>query len=227
LARNLTEMGFNVVRIIVVPDNYEDIAWAVKESLNVSDILITTGGLGFTKDDVTLEAIAKTLGLKLVLNLEALDMIKRKVGENIASYSKAAYLPETSKPLFNPVGVSPGVYLEIMGKKMFILPGVPSEMMKMFEDQVKAVLASVLKQYSARIIIVTDHEKEREVDERISEIRAKYSDSYFKTHASTPVQLSVVISSSSTIELENKVNEILSKLREVIRIRDVIVEKKE
>ncbi|MEM0368041.1 MAG: competence/damage-inducible protein A [Desulfurococcaceae archaeon] len=224
LARSLTELGFEVTRIMVVPDDYEDIGWAVNAMLGFSDIIITTGGLGFTKDDITLDAIARALGLKLSLNQEAVDMIKRRVAGNIDPYLKAAFIPENGKPLFNSVGISPGVYLEIHGKKIIVLPGVPSEMKTMFEEQVKPILLSMTKCYSTRITIITDHQKEREVDNLIKEIRETHRDVYFKTHATTPVKLTVVIHASSANELEEKLNNILGKLRTLIKIREIKID---
>lgn len=224
LAKKLTEMGFSVVRIIAVSDDDCEIAWALKSSLEVADIVVITGGLGFTKDDITLSAAAKALGLKLVLDEEAVEMLKKKVGEKVQYYIKAAYIPEGGKPLYNQVGISPGVHLEINGKGLFFLPGVPAEMTRMFEEQVKPILESKSRGYVARITITTDYLKESEVDFLVTQLREKHSDVYFKTHATVPVILSVMITSSSQKDLQVRIDNILEELKKVIRMRDVKVE---
>ncbi|MEL9999879.1 MAG: competence/damage-inducible protein A [Desulfurococcaceae archaeon] len=225
LAGKLTEMGFSVIRIIAVPDDEGEIAWALKSSLEVADVVVVTGGLGFTKDDITLSAAAKALGLRLVLSEDAVEMLKRKVkGEEVQYYIKAAHIPEGGKPLYNQVGISPGVYLEINGKDLFFLPGVPAEMTKMFEDRVKPLLEGRSRGYMARITITTDYTKESEVDSLVAQLREKHSDVYFKTHATVPVVLSVLVSSSSQKDLQVKLDRIIEELKKVIKIRDIKAE---
>lgn len=224
LAKRLTEMGFNVTRILVVPDEYGAIAWALKSALEAGDVVIVTGGLGFTEDDITLSAAARALGLKLTLSHEAIEMLKKRVGEKVHYYIKAANIPEGGKPLYNSVGISPGVHLKVNDKDLFFLPGIPAEMTRVFEEQVEPMLKGKVEGFVAKIAITTDHVKESEVDFLIAQLREKYSDAYFKTHATTPVVLSVVVVTSSQDELQAKLNSILEDLRRVLRVRDIKVE---
>ncbi|MEM4481261.1 MAG: molybdopterin-binding protein [Desulfurococcaceae archaeon] len=221
LSKRVTELGFNVVRIIVVPDSFEDISWALRSALEVSDAVIVSGGLGFTADDITLEASARALGLKLILNEEALDMIRAKLSRGVSYQIKAAYLPEGSKPLKNHVGISPGVYLQVNNKDVFFLPGVPAEMKSIFESEISPILSCRAKYYTVTIDIVTKHRRESEVDSLISSLKQKYSEYYFKTHASTPVRLSIVISLPSRDALSDKVNALLGELKQVLDIESV------
>ncbi|MCS7096075.1 MAG: nicotinamide mononucleotide deamidase-related protein [Nitrososphaerota archaeon] len=149
LARRATIMGITVKRIIVVGDDLEEVASAIRESLaRKPRFIITTGGLGPTFDDKTLEGIAKALGRELILNDKALQMIKTKYRAYVKSgetemtphRTKMAMLPEGSEPLPNPVGTAPGVMLDAGNTIIFALPGVPAEMESIFEGSISAVL---------------------------------------------------------------------------------------
>jgi molybdopterin-biosynthesis enzyme MoeA-like protein len=113
---------------------------------------VTTGGLGPTFDDKTLEGIAKALGLRLKTNAKALDMIKRKYEayrkqgrvekvELTPARVKMATLPYGAKPLHNAVGTAPGVMLKTGKTSLFVLPGVPPEMEAIFKESVALLLA--------------------------------------------------------------------------------------
>ena len=137
LASRLTAMGFRVDRIIVAPDDVDSIAEEVSRALGRASLVVTTGGLGPTYDDVTLEGVSKALGRKLVLNREALDALKRFYGsrglELTEKRVKMAYLPEGAKPVENPVGAAPGALVDTGETLILSLPGVPREMQAMFE----------------------------------------------------------------------------------------------
>jgi len=152
LARRVTSLGASVRRITVVGDDVDEIASAVREALGRKPrFIITTGGLGPTFDDKTLEGIAKALNRSLMLNDKALKMVKEKYEE----YAKAgrmdsaeltphrvkmAMLPEGAEPLPNPVGTAPGVRLDVNGAVIISLPGVPVEMETIFEESVVPLL---------------------------------------------------------------------------------------
>ena len=147
LAEKLTFMGFKVVRIITVPDDLGDIEEEVGRAFRRADLVITTGGLGPTYDDITLEGVARAVGRRLVLNEDALEMVKefyRKVGfELTEDRRKMAYMPEGAIPLPNPVGAAPGMFLKIGGKIIASLPGVPSEMKGMFDESLTPLLKEI------------------------------------------------------------------------------------
>lgn len=147
LAEKLTFMGFRVERIITVPDRLEDIEEEVGRGVSRADVVVTTGGLGPTYDDITLEGVARAVGRRLVLNQEALEMVRRfyeKVGYELTEERlKMAYLPEGSKPLPNPVGAAPGMLLRLNGKVIASLPGVPAEMKAIFEQHLAPLLKEI------------------------------------------------------------------------------------
>ncbi|MEM2145006.1 MAG: molybdopterin-binding protein [Candidatus Jordarchaeaceae archaeon] len=145
ISKRLTGMGFEVSGISVVPDNLEDIEEVIKKYLNKkAELIIITGGLGPTPGDITLEAVSKVLGKKMNVNPLALEMVRDKYQQLFDSgyvsspditedRKKMAVLPEDSIPLFNAVGVAPGVYLKHGFTRILVLPGVPSEMMYLLE----------------------------------------------------------------------------------------------
>lgn len=132
IGRVLTYSGHEVYRALIVSDNPDEIAWGIKTSLMSGDIVITTGGLGPTFDDMTIACIASALGVKTEVNQEELRNLKeRYTGRGIELTEdrlKMVRLPSGSRALHNPVGAAPGVYMKHQGKTIIILPGVPAEM---------------------------------------------------------------------------------------------------
>jgi molybdenum cofactor synthesis domain-containing protein len=152
LAKRATSLGMTVKRVTAVSDDVAEIATVVRESLKRKPkLIITTGGLGPTFDDKTLEGIAKALNRELELNQKAFGMVRKKY-ETYAKEGKIekveltpprvkmAKLPEGSKPLLNPVGTAPGVETKVGGTFLIALPGVPSEMDAIFEESVAPLI---------------------------------------------------------------------------------------
>ncbi|MEM2118917.1 MAG: nicotinamide mononucleotide deamidase-related protein [Candidatus Bathyarchaeia archaeon] len=152
IAKRATSLGITVKRITTVEDDTDEIAAATVESISRKpQFIITTGGLGPTFDDKTLEGIAKALNLKLKVDESALKMVAekyesyaKKAGTSEVEMTpprvKMATIPEGAKPLNNPVGTAPAVILEVNGSTLVALPGVPSEMEAIFEESVVPLL---------------------------------------------------------------------------------------
>jgi len=140
ISRKLAELGINVYFHTVVGDNPARLEETLKRALQRSDIVITTGGLGPTKDDLTKETIAKTMNRQLVLHEDILEYIKdffAKKHRVMAEINvKQAYLPENAIVIPNRNGTAPGCIIEDGGKSVIMLPGPPKEMQPMFEDTV-------------------------------------------------------------------------------------------
>ena len=144
LGKQATSLGVAVKRITVVADNVEEMAAVFREVLaRKPKFVISTGGLGPTFDDKTLEGVAKALKCPLVVNKEALRMVKAKYkeytktrnipeGEMTPPRLKMATLPEQTEPVLNPIGSAPGVRIDVNGTLLFVLPGVPKEMEAIF-----------------------------------------------------------------------------------------------
>ena len=154
LAKRITTLGLTTRRVTVVGDEIDEISSAIQEAIQRSpSFILTTGGLGPTFDDKTLEGLAKALGRRTEVNEEALKMVKEKylsyaqegrmeMAELTPPRVKMAKLPEGAKPLPNPVGTAPAVVIEHEKVTIIALPGVPSEMKSIFDESV----ASVMKQ---------------------------------------------------------------------------------
>lgn len=155
LAKKITCLGLSVRRITVVGDYLDEIASAIRETIQRKPaFIITTGGLGPTFDDKTLEGVAKALNVDLEVNAEALEMVKKRYMKYVAEGRmekfemtpvrvKMATLPRGAKPLPNPVGTAPGVLIKHKGIKLVMLPGVPQEMMAIFENSVEPLLREI------------------------------------------------------------------------------------
>jgi molybdenum cofactor synthesis domain-containing protein len=152
LAKRATALGANVQRITVVSDDVSEIAIALREALRRKPrFIITTGGLGPTFDDKTLEGIAKGLNQKLEVNDRALELVRGKYEallnegriektELTPSRTKMATFPKGSKPLHNPVGTAPGMLADVKQTCVIALPGVPPEMEAIFDESVAPML---------------------------------------------------------------------------------------
>jgi nicotinamide-nucleotide amidase len=174
IARALRDAGVNLYLKTAVGDNVDRMVLALRQALARSDVVITTGGLGPTVDDVTREAVAQATGRPLALYPECLAQIEslfqrwgRKMGEN---NRKQAYLPEGSIPIVNPVGTAPGFITETKQGTVISLPGVPREMERLMQDTVLPYLRDRL---GSEVVIIkarvlrTVGVGESAIDERI------------------------------------------------------------
>ena len=152
LAKIITTLGLNVHRITNIADDIDEIADTLQEALHRKPrFIITTGGLGPTFDDKTLEGIAKGLNREIKINDDALKMIEETYSKYVEKRLidkveltpprvKMAKLPEGANPLPNPIGTAPGVLMEHEGTTIIALPGVPSEMEAIFDESVAPIL---------------------------------------------------------------------------------------
>ncbi|MDB2111307.1 competence/damage-inducible protein A [Clostridium paraputrificum] len=144
ISKELALLGIDVYRQEVIGDNEDRLLEAIGEIFQRSDILICTGGLGPTEDDLTKETICKYFNADLELHEESLaelkNYYKRLDRQMTESNLKQVYFPKESKVLSNPNGTAPGMILEKNDKVAVILPGPPREMKPMFLNYVKAYL---------------------------------------------------------------------------------------
>jgi len=140
LARRLSEAGLPCQRQTSVSDERAPLLGALRESMNRSDLLITTGGLGPTCDDVTMEVIAEVTQRPLVYVPTVAAAIRRFYTRRHRRLQRMAlrqaYLPQGAEALPNPLGTAPGMWLSEPGRLFIALPGVPSEMRVIMEQSV-------------------------------------------------------------------------------------------
>ena len=140
LAQQLAAIGVDVYFRTTVGDNVGRIAAAIQIGMSRADVIITTGGLGPTVDDMTREGIANAVGAPLELNHELVEQIRArfaKWGRTMSENNvKQAYIPQGATPVENPVGTAPCFIVEHQGHFVFVLPGVPREMKHLTETRV-------------------------------------------------------------------------------------------
>ncbi len=152
LAQRLSECGINLYYKSTVGDNWIRIIETLSRALSRSDLVIISGGLGPTDDDLTREAVAAVTNRPLVLDEDALHVIENYFrhrygeGQMPSSNRKQAYLPQSAQALPNSRGTAPGFILEYNGKAIAALPGVPVEMEAMFEESLLPYLQNKFQQ---------------------------------------------------------------------------------
>lgn len=144
IAQKLTKLGIDLEHISAVSDNPESLSSTLKLALQRSGLIITTGGLGPTEDDITYQTIARALNLKLIKYPEAEKNLKRilkKINTTLSpSNLKQVYLPEGAKIIINQYGTAPAMILEKDNKIICSFPGVPHEMKRLIEENLTPYL---------------------------------------------------------------------------------------
>ncbi len=145
LSRRLAEMGIAVGFHTTVADDFDDNVLVFRQALGRADLVLSTGGLGPTLDDLTREVLAKVAGVTLYEHEPSLAQIQ----EMFASRGRVmpernrvqAQFPVGGEPIVNPIGTAPGIWMPFGTKIVAAMPGVPNEMFRMFAEQVKPRLA--------------------------------------------------------------------------------------
>jgi len=140
LAQQLSRLGINVFYQTVVGDNEKRLTDTIKTALSRADIVITSGGLGPTHDDITKETLASAMGVGLKLHEPSLQKIEdyfKRTGRAMSKTNvKQAIMPEGCIVLENNNGTAPGGIIEKDGKVAIFLPGPPNEIVPMFNESV-------------------------------------------------------------------------------------------
>src|SRR3954468_14461295 len=141
LSLELAEIGIPVRAHFTIWDDLNEMVAGIRTAAERSDVVLCTGGLGPTLDDLTREALAKVAGVGLVEHAPSLAVMEdlfRRRGRTMPERTRVqAMVPEGAEPIPNPVGTAPGVWMTFGEKVVAAMPGVPSEMKRMYEEQVK------------------------------------------------------------------------------------------
>jgi len=174
VSRRLSERGVSVIKEVTVPDRKEDISGEIKKALEIADLVLTSGGLGPTPDDVTREAVADALGRKLVFSKEVYDKVIRRLEEWGLSvkdaHRKYGFVIEGFEVIDNDAGLAPGMMGEVDGKKILILPGPPRELESVL-DKVLDRIAGPVSERSLTRRIKTFGLRETEIYELLNPLR--------------------------------------------------------
>ena len=179
LTEKLNLLGIEVKLKTIVGDDDARLEEAIKDATRRSKVVITTGGLGPTEDDITRKITARALGKRLLLDEAVLDEIKKRFqGFGVAMperNSRQAMVIEEAEVLPNPNGTAPGMFIDHNGTAIVLLPGPPREMKPMFENHV----ASRLQGRAGNIRVVRRMLRvaglgESAVDEKIAPVYTQY-----------------------------------------------------
>lgn len=161
IARHLTPYGFSPHQVLTIADSDDDIVAAVEKALDSSDLVITTGGLGPTRDDVTKLALCRLFGCHLMLHKPSLKNAQRIFelrGLEMNELTESqALVPEACTPIVNEAGTAPIMWFDIDDKVIVCLPGVPQEMKHAMSNAITPRLVSHFHSDSAiehRTIVV-------------------------------------------------------------------------
>lgn len=235
LAKRITTLGLEVKRITVIGDDVDQIATALQEALQRKPkFIITTGGLGPTFDDKTLEGIAKALNRNLETNQKALKMIEEKYRSYVQEGKlekfeltkhrvKMAKLPEKSEPLPNPVGTAPGVLTHQEETKIIALPGVPAEMKAIFEESVAPILKKEARdiaffEMSVNVEDIVESEIAPLIDKTMHDNPYVYIKSHPKGAEKTPrIELHLSTTAKDSTTAKKRITKTLIQISELIR----------
>lgn len=221
LAKELAKLGINVYHQAVVGDNPERLKASLKEALSRCDLVITTGGLGPTCDDLTKETAAEVLKLPMEENAEELQHIKeyfKKINRTMTENNrKQALIPKGAVILKNGFGTAPGILAENNGKFLALLPGPPREMRPMFDNE----LAPILKKYTGKTLVSrTIHifnVGESSVESKLKDLMNSLENPTLAPYAKDgEVLLRVTAAAESTEKGYEMIEPVIEKVRETI-----------
>ena len=179
LALRLSEIGIELRYRTVVGDALEDLRDALRLSLGRSELIIVTGGLGPTVDDVTRDAVAAALDLPLVEDLGIAPQIEERFRRHglamPAGNRRQALVPTGARVLPNRRGTAPGLRIRTGTSLLILLPGVPSEMRQILEDEVLPGLGEEGERFAYRVLKIAGL-TESDVDARLADIQRRAGD---------------------------------------------------
>jgi nicotinamide-nucleotide amidase len=198
LGAELTGLGFDVVEHAVVDDDVGRIVDTLRRLASSSNVVVSTGGLGPTTDDLTTDAVARALGVKMIRDEASLEHIRRrfeKFGRTMTpSNEKQADFPEGADILPNPIGTAPGFGVRIGETVAYFMPGVPQEMQRMFEEQVTPRVRALAPNTLFQLKLRTFGLSESAVGDRLAGVEATFPGSVIGYRAHYPeIEVKVLV----------------------------------
>ncbi|HVW26165.1 MAG TPA: competence/damage-inducible protein A [Polyangiaceae bacterium] len=178
LCEELTLVGHEVTEVAVVPDDRANIQSALARLAATHSVIVSTGGLGPTTDDITSECVAAVLGVPLERDAASLEAVRARMarfGRALTdSNAKQADFPRGATVLPNPNGTAPGFVVNIGRCRLFVMPGVPNEMKPMFANHVAPDLRTLVSGGSYQVRLRTFGMPESAVNDRLAGIEAAH-----------------------------------------------------
>jgi nicotinamide-nucleotide amidase len=220
LARQLRDLGIDLFFRTTVGDNEARIAQALVQALGRADLIITSGGLGPTVDDVTRDAVAQVTGQPLVLHQDLLDQIEAfftRLGARMSDNNRRqAHLPEGCIPIENPVGTAPSFVVETSQGTIISLPGVPSEMRYLMGT---AVIPYLQRRLGRRQVLVTRILRtaavgESRIDEAIADLETSANPTVGLSAHPGQTDIRVVAKAATEAEAQALVEDFEARIRQ-------------
>lgn len=218
LSEELTKLGFEVVEHATVDDDLERIVTIVRRFAATHQVVVVTGGLGPTSDDLTTVAAAKAAELRLFRDESVVEGIRRKFeafGRVMPeSNAKQGDFPEGADVLPNPAGTAPGFAIGLGRSRLFFVPGVPREMQQIFAESIRPAIAGLAERRTHQIHIRTFGMTESAVAQALDGLEEAHPGLTLGYRAHFPeIEVKVHVRSSSPDEAEREAQAIAEKVR--------------
>lgn len=221
IAKRLNEFGINISRKYCISDNENEIIECLENSMTRTDLVIITGGLGPTKDDITKSTLAKFFKSDWRIDQDVLnhleDIFKNRHRDLLEINKLQANLPSNSTTLFNKAGTAPGMMFQMDGKMVISLPGVPNEVEEIIEN---SFIPFIKTKYNIpqqkRRTLITLLEPESKLSQLLNDFETKYSKtyplSYLPSYNMVKIRLNQNLNHSNGYEFEEVFNKLLGIL---------------
>lgn len=222
LSEELMLVGLETAFKTVVGDDERDMEEAVKQALMRVDVVIITGGLGPTEDDITRKVIAKITKKRLILNEDALKAIHARLAGRGKEYpvinDRQALIPSGARLLMNPAGSAPGFYIDEEGPFLAVLPGVPREMQAMYQEGLRPILQERYgqKTFIRRRVLRTCGMWESAVNQAIQDIIHRGEPAIGLSVKATGVDIRIIARGVNAEQAQMQVDRTESAIREKI-----------
>ena len=225
LAQQLVAIGFEVFEHAIVDDDRARIIASLERLARTASIIVCTGGLGPTTDDLTTEAVAGALGVPLKRDDASLEHIRRrfeKLGRTMSeSNAKQADFPDGAEILPNPIGTAPGFGVRIGRSTAYFMPGVPREMMRMFDEQVTPKIRKLAPNDTYQVHLKTFGLPESVVGEKLAGIEGANDGVIIGYRAHFPeIEVKVLAKAASQTSARDAAEKAAAEVR--ARLGDVI-----
>jgi nicotinamide-nucleotide amidase len=222
LTERLNSVGINVDQKTIVGDDEARLEAAVRDALKRSDIVLSTGGLGPTEDDITRKVFARVTGRQLMIDYDVLEQIRERFASRgyqmTPNNERQALIPRGATVLPNPNGSAPGVKMDQNGKLVVLLPGPPRENQPMFDDYVMADLEKLSRGVRiARRVLKVSGLGESLLDDKIAPIYTAYTNPVTTIlFTDSDVEIHLMATAESVARAEEIVEELTDKLEDAL-----------
>jgi len=221
LGEELTKLGFDVVEHSTVDDHLDRIVTLTRRLAEAHRVVIVTGGLGPTSDDLTVEAAAKAAGVELLRDESIVEAIRQKFkafGRVMPeSNAKQGDFPEGAEILSNPTGTAPGFAMALGQARFFFVPGVPREMKHIFHESIVPAIAALAEPRTHQVHLRTFGMTESGVAEALRGLEDAHEGLTLGYRAHFPeIEVKVHVRADSVAEAEQRSHAIADEVRALL-----------